>query len=358
MFVRSIRWLLILVTLSGVHAAQDKKPADGKAKPKPFEATVLGRRVSLTPGDAWSEYAPAAMELAPDAAPWKLAGAWKSRKYEELTLRLFGVESAGATSASVRDTWFELARSKGTPGILVRADVTNPKDKTLRGHDLEADFKSGDEKAYCWIRVLDIGKDKVAVLLSEARPLKPREMDAEARMETFAREQYVLEIQPILASFMQPNAKPEEAWIRGPIFDISRGERRITVDSPRGWLYSRREPEGAVIWTAPGDSGCDVAVEFAGNSAVMMQVERDLVAQTGGRLVQDRAITTPAAGQEMITAMTGFGRTAWSWRRIFQMGDLWLSVDAKVFVKDVSASPSAEVQKAFEAFHGSVRIGK
>src|SRR5436853_6007816 len=114
-----IAGLSAAVLLSGVVGAQDKKPAEAKAKPKVFETIVEGRKVSLAPGEGWSEFKAGAIELPPDAVAWKLAGAWKSRKQEELTLRLFGVEGAGITATTVRDTWFELAKSKGTPGILV-----------------------------------------------------------------------------------------------------------------------------------------------------------------------------------------------------------------------------------------------
>ena len=60
------------------------------------------------------------------------------------------------------------------------------------------------------------------------------------------------------------------------------------------------------MWTRPGDPVCDVAVEFASDSKMTMQFERDLAPRTG-RLVQDRPITSPAEGQEMITVTSGFG---------------------------------------------------
>jgi hypothetical protein len=359
MLARSIPGLLALILFVSVVAAQDKKPADGKAKPKPFEATVAGRKVSFTPAEGWAEFKSAPVpDLPPNAAPWKLAGAWKSGKYEELTLRLFGVEKAGATATTVRDTWFEFVKSKGTPGIVVKADVSNPKDKALTGHDLEVDIKSGAEKVYYWVRTLNMGKDKVAVLFCEARPLKPPELNP-FNHETFVREPHVLELQPMLASFLKPDAKPAEAWLRGPTFELSRGSASLKVDAPKGWEYTRLGPEGSVIWMAPGDSGREFIVAFEeSDSAGRLQAEQMLIQAMGGKILQDREIQSPAVGHEIISTLKSEDRTLCNWRRLYQRGEVSVSVLAKVPVADVSATPADDVQKESKAFHESVRFGK
>jgi hypothetical protein len=357
MLVRSIRGWFVIVLLASALGAQDKKPEDARARAKPFEGLVAGRKASLTLGESWIEFKPAAIELPPSSAPWKPVGAWKSRKCEELTIRLFGIESAGATATTVRDAWFDLAKSKGTPGIIVKADLAHPKDKTLTGHDLECDFKNGGEKSYWWIRAVNVGKDKVAVLLCEERPLKPGPLEAhEPNVETFVRDSHVAEVLPVLASFLQPNPRPEEAWLRGPTFEVSYKTTSVTIDAPKGWAYSRRGAAGDVMWSAPGNPDCNLVAGFGRGSFMLLQVERDLIERGVGKILQDRAIESPATGTELTFTSTGFGKTVWIWRRVFERDGVCSFVETKIFVKDNSASPSADVLKSFTAFHDSAHI--
>lgn len=355
--------IIAVLAMAAAGPAQDAKPDEGKGKVKTVEATVAGRKVALTVPEGWTEWrADAAPDPSSPAGQWKLAAAWKSGTFEELTLRVFGVEKAGVTATKVRDAWFEHATSQAKPGISVRSDVKHPKDRNLTGHDLEVDLKSDDGKAWVWIRTLNLAKDKVAVLFAEARPLHPPEPNPLGQ-ETFVREPQVLEILPVLSSFRNKATKESERWIRGSAFEMARGPAKVTMSAPKDWSYTRLGPEGSVIWMSPDSSDREFIVGMsvkagAGGADMMRKAERMLVEASGGKVYEDREIEGADGGHEFISASKLSDRSLWSWRRVHQRGEITVSILAKVPVTDPLVPPGEDVQKEARAFFEGIRLGK
>jgi hypothetical protein len=203
---------------------------------------------------------------------------------------------------------------------------------------------------------------KVAVLLVEARPLKAAASSPFPNV-TLVGEPHVLAVQPMLASFLKKNAKPEEAWRRGPTFEMTRGVAAITFESPKDWEYTRLGPEGSVIFMAPNEPGREFVVALqppipGAGAAMMRDVERMLVERTGGKVFADKALDGPAGGHEFIAskALPGDEKPMWTRRRTYERGGVVVSVLSKVPVDDVEAPPSEDVQKIVDAFFAKALV--
>jgi len=156
---------------------------------------------------------------------------------------------------------------------------------------------------------------------------------------------------------MRPAGKTDEVWTRGPTVAISRGEASLKVDAPKGWEYTRLGPEGSIIWMAPGDSGREFIVGLtACDGETKLQAETMLIEATGGKIYENHPLSS--GGHEIISAATIGDRTIWNWRRLYQRGEIAISVLAKVPVKDVGTPPSADVQKESKTFQDGVRVAK
>jgi hypothetical protein len=349
--------------LAGVGGAwaQDEPPVDA-LKGTPFEATALGRKSSLAVAADWivDKYAATPTGEA-TATKWKLVGAWRSGNFAELSLRLFVAEHKGLDAATARDEWFARNKGAGVVGIEVRTVVSDPKDKTLSGFDVEFDVRHGDEKACYWIRSLTLGKDKAAVFVVEARPLQVQKSYPFAT-EAMVREPHVLEVRPMLASFLKRTGDLETAWRRGPKFEMTRGGSSLTFDASKNWSYTRLGPEGSVIFMGPKESKDEFIVGFQiapdGDFKLSREAERMIVEASRGKAFFDRSLPGSDRDYEFSGArsMPDMEKILWTHRRAYVRGAFVVSTLSKVRVDSLDSAPSAEAAKATAAFFASVKV--